>query len=596
MGGAHALYGLVAGLLFASVLGAPADLAAATPSAPGAGDSCWAVRIDAGKEAGLEIVAGKSTIIQIERSTEPRCRDRKETDLALASADPAIADVQYIPTKQIYIRGVKPGRTTISILEERRVLGIYDLVVIPDAEGLRRDGESLKKKILELYADESDVKVTQDKDFLTISGHASSPTRQTKILQLAEAYSPGKVVNLLEVKSKANIAEGVQKAFEREDQLKVWEEQDYLVLSGCVATEEVHDRVLEYLEIYGIRDVQSKNYIDPKDREGEEAKGSSLNLTTGDTTRETDIKWRAQRQLKDLLTVCGKSGGSAKQVMLEVRIAEMSRDDARKFGINLNFLNGARGGITMLDRLVAPDGTVSPEVNAIYRFVENGNNWTLFIDALKSNGIVNVLAEPNLIAMSGETAKFNAGGEFPYETTGANGTTGIAWKEFGVTLEFKPTVLDATRIGLVVHPTVSQIGDFIPVAGKLTPKLLKREVNTTIELADGQSFAIAGLLQQDIRDAVNKFPVLGDIPILGALFRSSRFQKNETELIVIATPHLVKPLNAAEQPLPTDSYVEPNDFEFYLKGSLEGKAAGAAPGRARARGGLEGDFGHIVPE
>ena len=153
------------------------------------------------------------------------------------------------------------------------------------------------------------------------------------------------------------------------------------------------------------------------------------------------------------------------------------------------------------------------------------------------------------------------------------------------------------RIGLVVHPTVSQIGEFIPVAGKLTPKLLKREVNTTIELADGQSFAIAGLLQHDIREAVNKFPVLGDIPVLGTLFRSSRFQKNETELIVIATSHLVKPLNAAEQPLPTDSYVEPNDFEFYLKGSLEGKPpAEQKQAAGKTRGGLDGDFGHIVPE
>jgi pilus assembly protein CpaC len=300
--------------------------------------------------------------------------------------------------------------------------------------------------------------------------------------------------------------------------------------------------------------------------------------------------------------------GGVQQVMLEVRIAEMSRDDARRLGINLASL-GSRGtiGLSMLDGIMkgafsqAKDGSTRLDLtnntaNAIYQFTENGANWTLFIDALKSNGLINVLAEPNLIAISGQTAKFNAGGEFPYEVVGGDGEVGIGWKEFGVTLEFTPTVLAEGRIGLIVHPTVSQIGEFIPVAGKLTPKLLKREVNTTIELADGQSFAIAGLLQQDIREAVNKFPVLGDVPVLGALFRSSRFQKNETELMVIATPHLVRPLNAAEQPLPTDSFVEPNDFEFYLKGSLEGKPAGDEPSRARTRGGLEGDFGHIIPE
>ena len=238
--------------------------------------------------------------------------------------------------------------------------------------------------------------------------------------------------------------------------------------------------------------------------------------------------------------------------------------------------------------------------NAIYKFTSGGNNWTLFIDALKSNGLVNILAEPNLIAISGQKASFLAGGEFPYETVDDDGNSAVAWKNFGVELSFTPTVLASDRIGLVVNPKVSSIGDSITVAGKLTPTLLSREVNTTIELADGQSFAIAGLLQHNIREAVDKFPVLGDIPILGTLFRSSQFQKNETELIVIATPHLVRPLNAADQPLPTDSYVEPNDFEFYLKGSLEAKQAppqpGAPPARTRAKGGLEGEFGHIVPE
>jgi pilus assembly protein CpaC len=296
--------------------------------------------------------------------------------------------------------------------------------------------------------------------------------------------------------------------------------------------------------------------------------------------------------------------------MLEVRIAEMSRDTARRLGINLAMLSGSAGniGLTMLNGImgatVNKDGTLdltNNQANALYRFTEGGNQWTMLIDALKSNGLVNVLAEPNLIAISGQKASFLAGGEFPYEVVGENGTFGVAWKRFGVELYFTPTVLAAGRIGIAVNPKVSQIGEFIPVAGKLTPKLLAREVNTTIELADGQSFAIAGLLQHDIREAVSKFPVLGDVPILGALFRSSQFQKNETELIVIATPHLVKPLDTAELPLPNDAYVEPNDFEFYLKGSLEAKpapaAAGApAPPAKRARGGLEGPFGHIVPE
>jgi pilus assembly protein CpaC len=297
--------------------------------------------------------------------------------------------------------------------------------------------------------------------------------------------------------------------------------------------------------------------------------------------------------------------GGVQQVMLEVRIAEMSRDTARRLGINLAAIasNGAKWGLSMINGIMGATLSTAGSVltnqgaNAVLHFTPNGNELTLFIDALKTNGLVNILAEPNLIAISGQRASFLAGGEFPYETTDDNGNSNVAWKNYGVELSFTPTVLSEGRIGLYVNPKVSSLGDSILVHGKLTPSLQSREVDTTIELADGQSFAIAGLLQHNIREVVDKFPVLGEIPVLGALFRSSSFQKNETELIVIATPHLVKPLNAAEQPLPMDSYVEPNDFEFFLLGSLEGKPpAEQPPAQKKARGGLDGNFGHIVPE
>jgi len=300
--------------------------------------------------------------------------------------------------------------------------------------------------------------------------------------------------------------------------------------------------------------------------------------------------------------------GGVQQVMLEVRIAEMSRDTARKLGINLAAIagSGAKIGLSMIGGIMsgAFDQGVTTltnsGANAVYKFTSGGNDWALFIDALKSNGLANILAEPNLTAISGQQATFKAGGEFPYETVDNNGISGVAWKDYGIELSFTPTVLSGGRIGLAVHPKASELGDSITVNGKLTPSIIKREVETVIELADGQSFAIAGLLQHNIREKIDKYPVLGDIPILGVLFRSSQFQKNETELLVIATPHLVRPLNAAEQPLPMDSYVEPNDFEFYLKGSLEAKQVpsqpGTPPARTKAKGGLEGEFGHIVPE
>jgi pilus assembly protein CpaC len=170
-----------------------------------------------------------------------------------------------------------------------------------------------------------------------------------------------------------------------------------------------------------------------------------------------------------------------------------------------------------------------------------------------------------------------------------------------VGLAFTPTVLSNKKISMQVAPEVSDL-DFsraLTISGFVVPSLTTRRVSTVIELGDGQSFAIAGLLKEDIREVISKFPVLGDIPILGALFRSSNFQKNETELIIIVTPHLVKPLDMAKQTLPTDQFIEPDDFEFYLLGNLEGKEKTKSPAPQSSSGkthGLEGSFGHIVPK
>jgi len=296
------------------------------------------------------------------------------------------------------------------------------------------------------------------------------------------------------------------------------------------------------------------------------------------------------------------------QVMLEVRVSEISRSLLRRLGINLNYISssGNNLGLSLLNRLTTLPATgfpssgigVSEAVNAIFRFIGQDTTWTLFIDAMKEEGLLKVLAEPTLITLSGKTANFLAGGEFPIpipQTTGAGGATiTIEYKPFGIGLSFTPTVLSNKKINMLVAPEVSEL-DFsnaLTTSGFVVPAITTRRVSTVIELADGQSFAIAGLLKDDVREIVSKFPLLGDIPILGALFRSSTFRRNETELIVIVTPHLVKPLDMAKQTLPTDSYVEPDDFEFYLLGNLEGrKKINPVKGS-----GLEGNFGHILPK
>jgi pilus assembly protein CpaC len=316
--------------------------------------------------------------------------------------------------------------------------------------------------------------------------------------------------------------------------------------------------------------------------------------------------------------------GGVQQVMLEVRVAEMSQSLMRRLGVNFSYLSagGNNFGVSLLNNLTSAAipasgassiaGAVADNVNWIFRFASGGATWTMFIDALKENGLTKVLAEPTLITQSGRAASFLAGGEFPIpvpQTSGGGGTTiTIEYKTFGVGLNFTPTVLGNGKISMMVNPEVSEL-DFtrgVSLQGYIIPSLTTRRVSTVIELGDGQSFAVAGLLKDDVREVVRKFPVLGDIPILGALFRSTSFQRNETELIIIVTPHLVKPIDMAKQTLPTDAYIEPDDFEFYLLGSLEGrykgdggKQAAAAPAPAipglKKGSGLEGDFGYMKP-
>jgi pilus assembly protein CpaC len=313
-------------------------------------------------------------------------------------------------------------------------------------------------------------------------------------------------------------------------------------------------------------------------------------------------------RLTNLLQVAG-----VQQVMLEVRVSEMSRTLTRRLGINFSVLSasGQQLGLSMLNNLVKlpSEGwpghalSVSDNVSGILRFLGGGASWTVFIDALKENGLVKVLAEPTLITLSGKPANFLAGGEYPIPIpqSGVGSTTiTIEYKPFGVGLAFTPTVLNNGRINMVVAPEVSEL-DFtqaVVLQGYIVPSLKTRRLATTVELADGQSFAIAGLISENMREGVRKFPVLGDMPVLGALFRSSSFTKNETELVVIVTPHLVKPLDMTKQTLPTDSFSEPNDFEFYLEGRLEGRVQpGPSSGLPRSvrKGGLEGEFGHIIP-
>ncbi|HSE58356.1 MAG TPA: type II and III secretion system protein family protein [Nitrospiraceae bacterium] len=313
--------------------------------------------------------------------------------------------------------------------------------------------------------------------------------------------------------------------------------------------------------------------------------------------------------------------GGVQQVMLEVRVAEMNRELIRRLGVNFAYIGPDSFGISVLNNLttleeftqVGPTATfinqaVTQSINGIFGFNTGSLSWTGFVDALKEQNLVKVLAKPTLVALNGQEAAFLAGGEFPIPVPQAFGVVTIQFKKFGVGLVFTPNVLNGKHISMNVAPEVSEL-DFqnaLRFQGFTIPAITTRRASTTIELGDGQSFAIGGLMRDNVRESVKKFPVLGELPIVGTLFRSTAFQKNETELLIIVTPHLVRPLDMTPQTLPTDYYVEPNDFEFFLlglaeKGGFGGKVGQKSPAAEvlsnRVGGGnmLEGQFGHMMP-
>jgi pilus assembly protein CpaC len=271
------------------------------------------------------------------------------------------------------------------------------------------------------------------------------------------------------------------------------------------------------------------------------------------------------------------------QVMLKVKIVEVSRSALKRFGINWesvlssgNFLFGLAQGRNFGGVGSSPTRTLAGDNSLGGGFNDGSTNINAVIDALESDGLVTVLAEPNLTTRSGQPASFLAGGEYPIPVPGQDGTVTIEYRQFGVSLQFTPVVLSANKISLTVLPEVSALSDENAITGGSfgdIPSLTTRRASTTVDLGSGQSFAIAGLLRNDQSNNIDKFPVLGDIPILGSLFRSSEFQKNETELVILVTPYIVKPVdNPALLSTPLDGYAPASDGERMLLGRLNGES------------------------
>ena len=295
---------------------------------------------------------------------------------------------------------------------------------------------------------------------------------------------------------------------------------------------------------------------------------------------------------------------SPQQVMLEVRFVEASRTASRELGSGARGRNStvgfdsgkqvfeAPGGVGPLQAAALLSGA-EPFGTILARVLENGMNVDVMLRALEGRSLARRLAEPNLVTMSGETASFLAGGEFPFPISADNNRISIEFKKFGVALAFTPVVLADGLINLKIAPEVSEIDQTssVDVGGVRIPGLSVRRANTTVELKDGQSLAIAGLLQHNQSNNQSQLPWLGQVPVLGALFKSSDFKKSESDLVIIVTPRLVKPKRPGEQlRTPMDAPVAGNDVDFFLNGRSEV----SENHDSERRGADRKPFGHII--
>jgi pilus assembly protein CpaC len=326
-----------------------------------------------------------------------------------------------------------------------------------------------------------------------------------------------------------------------------------------------------------------------------------LSGTVSNASRAAQALAVAERYAPGKVTNLMSVNGS-QQVMLAVRFAEVQRTAIKELGFNTQ-VNANDFIFSNVLRIPAAGVPGTPFGSAVKTLFSGTDLLRIGLDALERKGAVRTLAEPNLIALSGDTASFLAGGEFPVPVAQENNTITIEFKPFGVSLSFTPTVLGDGLINIVVAPEVSRIdpNNSITINNLRIPGISTRRAKTTVELRDGQSFAIAGLIQSDFQDAIRQFPGLGDVPVLGALMRSSDFNRNESELVIIVTPHLVRAAPAESMATPADRFTPPSDLDLFLWGRTEATAPGRSPAKSGASAlgvpgaaGLDGPHGHII--
>ena len=461
-------------------------------------------------DAIIEIVVGHGRILT---TREPIAL---EGGIALVAAgDPTVVDFEVAGPRLIRILGNRVGETDLSITTDTGETYSFDVHVVYDLE--------LTSAYLRQAFPNALIELKQIREHVILSGQARSVVQVSQIAQTLQAFLASAQVERQVQQTNSNRPEQPGQAQPRDE--------------------------------------RPANERPTSPREAPRGPAPINVRDERPQTQGTII----QPQIINLMRVPG-----VQQVMLKVQVAELNRTALREIGADLDKVFD--GGTTTISTFLANDITST----AIGIF--DSGDFSLFLSALRSNSVASILAEPNLIALNGQEASFLAGGEFPVpvpQTSGGGNTITVQFKEFGVLLNFVPTILDDETIRLRVAPEVSDVDDSTAVVidNFFVPGLRTRRVNTTVELKQGQTLALAGLLQVDLNANTHRIPGLGDLPYLGPFFSNTTHERVEKELLVMVTPYLASPMDVCQvvPPMPGTEVLDPNDKEFYFLNRIEGR-------------------------
>jgi pilus assembly protein CpaC len=475
-------------------------------------------------DATIEVVVGQGRIL----TTREDLSVKGKPPALAAVGDPGVLEVGVVSPRQIRLIGKLMGVTDLSITTPDQRVYSFEVHVVADLETLRTQ--------LRCMFPDASLKLGQMRDHIVVEGEARDSAQVARILETINAYLRSVAIS-----------------------------QD----------RKVQERVS------GRQAPAGRGQPQP----GEPGAGGQPEVPTAERPERVQAAFLTEPKVINLIHVPG-----SQQVLLKVRVAELNRTGMREIGADWLIVDqdtGSIAGTQIGGATITADGTFNGKrggavsgMTTVFGILPQPE-LHYFLSALRKNSLIRILAEPNLIAMNGHAASFLAGGEFPVPipqtTTGGAGTSvTVTFKEFGVRLNFVPTILDGDNIRLSVDPEVSSIdfsiGTVLVPGGSPVPGLNVRKAHTSVELRQGQTLAIAGLLQLTLDAQTTRIPGLGDLPILGPFFSNTTHSRMEKELVILVSPYLVESLSPDQvPPSPGDEVKTPTDFEFYLLNRIEGR-------------------------